>query len=329
MDHSPARILRGRRAFADAFTGIGSALVLLALGCGGGAERANQVVNIDGSSTVFLISAAVAETFHEEDPSIKVVVGQSGTGGGMKKFSAGEIDICDASRKMKDSEAALCKEHGVDFLELQVAFDGLAVVVNPANDWCDSLTVEQLKTIWRKESEGSVEKWSDVNPDWPAEPFKLYGPGPDSGTFDYFTEVINGEEGSSRSDYSPSENDNALVTGVAGDKGALCYFGYGYYAENKDKLKLLAIDAGDGPVTPDPEKVRSGEYHPLSRPLYLYVKKSSLSRPSVARFLNFYLDQVAELAPKVGYVAVTDEIAKQSSEALATATKADVASDSK
>jgi phosphate transport system substrate-binding protein len=320
MALSPARTLRGPRTLVN----LAAATCLLALGCG-----RTEVVNIDGSSTVFLISGAVAEEFNAEDPSIKVVVGQSGTGGGMKKFAAGEIDICDASRKMKDAEAALCKEHGVEFLELQIAFDGLAVVVNPKNDWCDSLTVEQLKTIWRKESEGSVEKWSDVNPDWPAEAFKLYGPGPDSGTFDYFTEVINGEEGSSRSDYSPSENDNALVTGVAGDKGALCYFGYGYYAENKEKLKLLAIDAGEGPVKPDPEKVRSGEYHPLSRPLYLYVKKSSLSRPSVVSFLKFYLDHVAELAPKVGYVAVTDEIAKQSSEAFEAATKVETASESK
>jgi phosphate transport system substrate-binding protein len=320
MHHSPARILRGWRTLAN----LGAAACLLALGCG-----RTEVVNIDGSSTVFLISGAVAEKFNAEDPSIKVVVGQSGTGGGMKKFAAGEIDVCDASRKIKDAEAELCKEHGVEFIELQVAFDGLAVVVNPGNDWCESLTVEQLKTIWRKESENSVEKWSDVNPDWPDEPFKLYGPGPDSGTFDYFTEVINGEEGSSRSDYSPSENDNALVTGVAGDKGALCYFGYGYYAENKEKLKLLAIDAGDGPVTPDPEKVRSGEYHPLSRPLYLYVKKASLSRPSVVSFLKFYLDHVAELAPEVGYVAVTDEIAKQSRETLDAAIPGGASSESK
>jgi phosphate transport system substrate-binding protein len=313
MDLSPARTLRGRRKLAQ----LGAAACLLALGCG-----RTEVVSIDGSSTVFLISGAVAEKFHEKDPSINVVVGQSGTGGGMKKFAAGEIDICDASRKIKDAEAALCKEHGVEFVELQVAFDGLAVIVNPKNDWCDSLTVEQLKTIWRKESEGAVEKWSDVNPDWPDEPFQLYGPGRDSGTFDYFTEVINGEEGSSRGDYQMSENDNSLVTGVAGDKGALGYFGYGYYAETKDKLKLVAIDGGDGPVTPDPDKVRSGEYHPLSRPLYLYVKKSALSRPAVVSFMNFYLENVGELAPKVGYVATPDEIAKQSRAALDAAVNA-------
>jgi len=314
----PARTLRGSRTLVR----LAAATCLLALGCG-----RTEVVGIDGSSTVFLISGAVAEEFNAEDPSIKVVVGQSGTGGGMKKFAAGEIDICDASRKIKDAEAELCKEHGVEYIELQIAFDGLAVVANPANDWCASLTVEQLKTIWRPESQGSVEKWSDVNSDWPQEAFKLYGPGPDSGTFDYFTEVINGKEASSRGDYQKSENDNSLVTGVSGDKGALGYFGYGYYAENKDKLKLIAIDAGEGPVKPDPEKVRSGEYHPLSRPLYIYVKKSSLSRPSMVRFLKFYLSHVADLAPKVGYVALTDEIAKQSNEIFDAAVKAAPASE--
>lgn len=296
---------------------LSAAALLLAIGCG-----QTDVISVDGSSTVYLISVAAAEKFHEVDPAINVVVGESGTGGGMKKFSAGEIDVCDASRKIKAEEAAACKAAGVDFLELQIAFDGLAVVVNPQNDWCDTLTTEQLKTIWRKESQDSVMKWSDVNPDWPDEPFKLYGPGPDSGTFDYFTAEINGAEGVCRQDYSPSENDNALVQGVAGDKGALGYFGYGYYAENKNKLKLLSIDGGDGPVLPDPDKVRDGTYHPLARPLYLYVRSSALKRPEVVKFLNYYLDHAGELAPAVGYVAVTDEIARQSREALDAAVKA-------
>jgi phosphate transport system substrate-binding protein len=289
--------------------------LLAAIGCAAGCGR-TEVVSLDGSSTVFLISAAAAEEFHKVDPAIKVVVGQSGTGGGFKKFAAGEIDVCDASRPIKAEEAEACKAANVDYVELEVAYDGLAVLVNPQNDWCDSLTVEQLKTIWRAESEGEVMRWSDVNPDWPDEPLKLYGPGHDSGTFDYFTEVINGEEGNCRQDVSFSENDNALVTGVAGDKGSLGYFGYGYYAENTDKLKLLSVDAGDGPVKPDPEKVRDGTYRPLSRPLFIYVRKSALERPEVAKFLTFYLENAAKLAPRVGYVALSDADALKSREAF-------------
>jgi phosphate transport system substrate-binding protein len=290
-----------------------AAAMVLAAGCG-----QTDAVSVDGSSTVFLLSSAVVETLNDADPSIKAVVGKSGTGGGFKKFAAGEIDVCDASREVKAEEAAACKAAGIEFVELQIAFDGLAVVVNPQNSWCESLTTEQLKLIWREESGGSIMTWRDVNPDWPDEPLKLYGPGHDSGTFDYFTEVINGKEGSCRSDYSPSEDDNALVQGVAGDKGALGYFGYGYYEQNTDKLKLLSIDAGDGPKTPDPEKVRSGEY-PLARPLYIYVSVASLARPAVAKFVDYYLAHAEELAPKVGYVAVTDEIAEKSKAALAAA----------
>ena len=289
-----------------------SALVLvLAIGCG-----QTEVVTVDGSSTVFLISAAMVEQFNAVDPSVNVVVGKSGTGGGMKKFSAGEIDVCDASRPIKPVEAEACKAAGIDYVELEIAFDGLAVVANPKNDWCDSLTVEQLKTIWRKEATGAIMKWSDVNPDWPDEPFKLYGPGDDSGTFDYFTEVINGEEKNSRSDYSPSEDDNALVTGVAGDKGGLGYFGYAYYDHNRDKLKLLGVDSGDGPVKPTPDKVRDGSYKPLSRPLFIYVRKSCLERPAAAAFLKFYLENVHSVAEKVGYDPVTDEIAQRTRDAF-------------
>ena len=281
---------------------LGAALLLLAPGCG-----KTKVVTADGSSTVFLMTSALAGEYQKTSPKISVVVSQAGTGGGFKKFAAGEIDICDASRPITDAEAKACKQAGIEYVELQVAYDGLAVVVNPANDWCDSLTVEQLKTIWRKESEDSVMRWSDVNPEWPDEEFKLYGPGPDSGTFDYFTEVINGKARSSREDYDASENDNALVTGVAGDKGALCYFGYGYYAENKDKLKLLAIDSGDGPIKPSPESVRDGSYKPLARPLYIYVRKSALGDPGVVDFVHYYLKHAGEVAPQVGYVALTDD----------------------
>jgi phosphate transport system substrate-binding protein len=276
---------------------------LFAAGCG----RTN-VITLDGSSTVFLISAAVAEEFNEAHPTVKAVVSESGTGGGFKKFAAGELDVCDASRPITDAEAKACRAAGIEYVRFQVAYDGLAVVVNPQNDWCDRLTTEQLKTIWRKEAEGSIESWSDVNPDWPEEKLKLYGPGHDSGTYDYFNEAINGKASNCRTDYQPSENDNALVMGVAGDRGALGYFGLGYYQENKDKLKLLAVDGGNGPQKPTLETVRSGKYKPLARPLYIYVRTSSLANPGVAEFLKFYLASADKLSPQVGYMPLTAEI---------------------
>lgn len=289
--------------------GLSVMSALLTIGCG----RTN-VVSIDGSSTVFLLSAAVAEEFNEVSSDVKVVVSQAGTGGGFKKFSAGEIHICDASRPITAAEAAACEKNGIEYMKLEVAFDGLAVLVNPANDWCDSITTEQLKTIWRAEAANSVMKWSDVNPDWPPIDLKLYGPGTDSGTYDYFTEVINGEAKSSRQDYSPSENDNALVMGVAGDKGSLGYFGLGYYSENKDKLKLLAVDSGSGPIEPTTETVRDGTYNPLARPLYLYVRKDALENPGVVKFVEFYLEKMNDLSPRIGYIAVTDEMLAQNRE---------------
>jgi phosphate transport system substrate-binding protein len=289
-------------------------VLVLATGCG----RTN-VVSVDGSSTVFLLSSAIAEEFNEVNPDVKVVVSQAGTGGGFKKFAAGEIHICDASRPITEAEAAACEKNGIDFIKLEVAFDGLAVVVNSENDWCDSITTEQLKTIWRPEAAQSVTKWSDVNPDWPEVELELYGPGTDSGTYDYFTEVINGEAKSSRQDYSPSESDNALVQGVAGDKGSLGYFGLGYYAENTDKLKLLAVDSGDGPVKPTAETVRDGTYEPLARPLYIYVRKDALENEGVVKYLNYYLERTSKVSPQVGYVPVTDEIMKTNLETLESA----------
>ena len=288
---------------------------LLALLVSSGCGRTN-VVSIDGSSTVFLLSAAIAEKFNEVNPDVKVVVSQAGTGGGFKKFAAGEIHICDASRPITEAEAAVCEKNGIEFIKLEVAFDGLAVVVHSDNDWCDSITTEQLKTIWRAEAAASVMKWSDVNPDWPDVELELYGPGTDSGTYDYFTEVINGEAKSSRQDYSPSESDNALVQGVAGDKGSLGYFGLGYYAANTGKLKLLPVDSGNGPVTPTAETVRDGTYNPLARPLYVYVRKDALENPGVVKYLRYYLDETNKVSPQVGYVPVTDEIMKQNVETL-------------
>jgi phosphate transport system substrate-binding protein len=292
-------------------------LALLTTGCGGdGASPESESIRVDGSSTVFPISMAVAEEFRTDHPNVKVPVRASGTGGGMKQFSVGDIDICNASREMTESEQEICDKNKIEYVALKVAFDGLAVVVNPANDWCDCITVEQLKSIWRPESDGTITKWSDVNPDWPDEELKLYGPGTDSGTFDYFTEVICGEARSSRADYTASENDNALVRGVVADKGALGYFGIAYYSENKDELKLLAVDSGEGCIVPSEATVRDGTYEPLARPLLIYVNKKSLERPEVAEFVKFYMANAAKQSAEVGYVPVTDEVAAENQKLL-------------
>lgn len=305
-------------------TVLGIALMLSLVGCSKSADNQDGLsgsVVIDGSSTVFPISMAVSEEFSRVERDVKAPVSQSGTSGGFKQFALGEIDICDASRPIKQVEIDKCKEAGIDYIELTVAFDGLAVVVNPQNDWADCVTVEQLKAMWSPEANETVMKWSDVNPDWPDEPLKLFGAGTDSGTFDYFTEVICGAEGASRSDYQPSENDNTLVSGVAAEKGGLAYFGYAYYAENKDKLKLLAVDSGEGCVAPNEASVRDGSYKPLSRPLFIYVRKDSLKRPEVVAFVKFYLQNAAQLSTEVGYVPVSDEVAKQNEEILSAALK--------
>ena len=289
---------------------LGLSLTLFA-GCG----QAPQEIQIDGSSTVFPVSEAVAEEFQKANSNIRVTVGRSGTGGGMKKFIAGEIDICDASRVIKDSEKKSCEEQGVDYVQLSVAFDGIAVVVNKENDWCDNLTVDQLNQIWRPGN--PAKRWNEVNPEWPDEEIKLYGPGTDSGTFDYFTDAINGEEGACRTDFTPSEDDNVLVTGVAEDKNSIGYFGFAYYIENQDKLKLLGIQDGEGePVQPSMETVRSNEYKPLSRPLFIYVRKTSYERPDGKTFVDFYLDNAGEMAKEVGYVPVSDEVAAANRSAL-------------
>ncbi|UCC47854.1 MAG: PstS family phosphate ABC transporter substrate-binding protein [Gemmatimonadota bacterium] len=284
------------------------ALVAALAACGGGESRIESeaaltgTVRIDGSSTVFPVSEAVAEEFQIENRAVRVTVGISGTGGGFKKFCAGETDISDASRPIKDSEMEMCAANGIEPIELTVAYDGLAVMVNPQNDFASCMTVDELKRIWEPGSR--VSTWRDVRPEWPAEEIVLYGPGTDSGTFDYFTEAIVGEEDFSRPDFTASEDDNVLVQGIAGDKYALGYFGYAYYAENTDKLKLVGIDAGEGCVTPNPESVQSGEYQPLSRPLYVYVSKSALERPEVTAFVRYYLSSASELVPQVGYVAL-------------------------
>jgi phosphate transport system substrate-binding protein len=281
----------------------------------------SATVRADGSSTVYPITEAVAEEFRNEHPNVRAVIGFSGTGGGFKKLAAGEIDICDASRTIKEEERAACESHGIKYVALEIAFDGLSVVVNPENDWCECLTVEQLKAIWQPES--AINKWSDLKPDWPEEKIELFGPGTDSGTFDYFTEAIVGTAKSSRADYTPSEDDNMLVTGVEGSKYALGYFGYAYYKENKDRLKLLGVDPGDGKcVQPSMETVRSNTYKPLSRPLFIYVNQASLEKPEIVEFVRYYLDTVSQLVEQVGYVPLSDDVLSKSKQTFDTAVAA-------
>src|SRR4030043_420143 len=249
-----------------------------------------KTIKIDGSSTVYPITEAVAEEFQKmKKGAVKVTVGISGTGGGFKKFSRGEIDISDASRPIVKKEMDACKEAGIEYIELPVAYDGLAVMVNPKNNWVTSMTVADLKKIWEPAAERKITKWNHVNPAWPDVPLKLYGPGVDSGTFDYFTEAIVGKSRSSRGDFTASEDDNVLVQGIASDRGGLGFFGYAYYAENPDKLKLVGIDAGKGAVLPSLQTVMDGTYAPLSRPIFIYFNKKSMERPEVKEFVEFYL----------------------------------------
>ena len=271
-------------------------------------------VAVDGSSTVYPIMEAVAEEFRSVHPDIRVTVGIAGTGGGFKKFAAGEIDVCDASRPIRETERQACASRAIEYLELKIAYDGLSVVVNPQNNWADCLTVERLKELWRPGS--SVRKWSDLDRRWPDAVIKLYGPGTDSGTFDYFTAVICGQEKASRSDYTASEDDNVLLTGIAADKYGLGYVGYAYYAENQARLKLLGVDDGTGGVKPSAETVRNGEYQPLTRPLFIYVKRSSLARPEVAAVVRFTLANSEQLVTEVKYVPVPPDEARHNVQKL-------------
>ena len=270
------------------------------------AERLRGTVSIDGSSTVFPISEAVAEEFLAVQPRVRVTVGVSGTGGGFKKFLAGEIDINDASRPIKMKEVKQASASGIGFIELPIAYDGLSVVVNTKNDWVDHLTITELNKIWQPGS--SVKRWSDVRDGWPEKEIQLYGPGTDSGTFDYFTETINGKSGASRPDYTANEDDNALVRGISGDEGSLGYFGYAYYAANKDKLRVVAIDGGKGPVAPTEMTINNGTYAPLSRPVFIYVRPDALDRKEVRAFVDFYIESAPMLATEVGYIPLPDSV---------------------
>ena len=282
------------------------------------ASAQSTVVKIDGSSTVFPITEAVAEEFQRENKDTKVTVGISGTGGGFKKFVRGEIDIADASRPISEKEMADAKAAGIEYVELPIAFDALTVMVNPKNDWIEELKVEELKKIWSPEAQQKITKWNQVNSSWPDAPLTLYGAGSDSGTFDYFTEAINGKAKSSRGDYTASEDDNVLVQGIGNDKNALGYFGYAYYAENQDKLKAVPIVNKQGKaVAPSPETVKDGSYNPLSRPIFIYVNKKSLEKPEVKQFVEFYLKNAPELVAEVKYVALPQPAYESASKRLA------------
>lgn len=278
------------------------------ISCGSGDGTSGQV-QIDGSSTVYPITEAIAEEFRSEAPDVRVSVGVSGTGGGFKKILRGETDINNASREIKPSEAALAEENGIEYLQLSVAYDGLAVVVNPGNDWVDHFTVEELNKIWSPKSQNEITHWNQIRDEWPNEELHLYGPGVASGTYDYFTEVIVGESGSSRGDFTASEDDNVLVQGVATDRYALGFFGLAYYEENQERLRLVAVDDGDGtPVRPNLQTVADNTYKPLSRPLFIYVTEESAQKESVQRFVEFYLDTAPEIAREIGYVPMPDSV---------------------
>lgn len=297
------------RTAALAATAITTALVLAA--CGGGSSsdsggsNLSGAVRIDGSSTVYPLSALAAEDFMAANPGVQVTVGSSGTGGGFEKFCRGETDANDASRSIKEEEAAACEAAGIEYAELQVAVDALTVVVNKENTWATCLTVEELAAIWAPGS--TVNNWNQVRADFPDVPLQLFGAGTDSGTFDYFTDAINGEEGASRTDYTPTEDDNVTVQGVSGSQGGLGYFGFTYFEENADKLTAVQIDSGAGCVAPSVETAQDGTYTPLSRPLFIYPSKQALAKPEVKAFFDFYVANDATIAADALFIPLNEE----------------------
>ncbi len=282
-------------------------LAMALVACGGGEKSSDKTgltgnVKVDGSSTVYPITEAVAEEFRAVEPGVDVTVGVSGTGGGFKKFMRGEIDINDASRPIKNKEADACAEIGIDFVELSVAYDGLAVLVNPENDWVDHFTVEELEKIWNPDAQEKIMYWDQVREGWPREELRLFGPGTASGTYDYFAEAICGKKVGTRGDYTASEDDHVLVQGIASDKSALGFFGLAYYEENKDKLRLVGVDNGNGVVVPTMETVSNGTYAPLSRPIFIYVSSKAAEKKEVNTFVDFYLESAPSLVSEVGYI---------------------------
>lgn len=301
-----------RRRVAPAAVVCAASLVLAACGGqqGGGGEDGSisGPIRVDGSSTVAPLSTAAAELFSEENPSVSPTVATSGTGGGFEQFCGGRTDISNASRPIGDDEIAACEQAGIEFAEVRVANDALSVVVNPENDWADCLTVEQLSTMWSPASEGQVTNWNQVDPSFPDAPLQLFGPGTDSGTFDYFTEVINGEEGASRADYQSSEDDNVLVQGVTGSQNATGYFGLSYVEENPDGLKPVAVDGGEGCVEPSAETALDETYVPLTRPLFIYVARDSYAeKPQVKSFIDFYVENIDSISEAADVITLSDE----------------------
>jgi phosphate transport system substrate-binding protein len=300
------------------------AVAALALAsCGGGSSSSSDLTGnilIDGSSTVAPLMTLLAEDFQDENSGVRVTVGTSGTGGGFEKFCAGETDIANASREIKESEIEACKANGIEFLEVIIANDALSVVVNNDNTWAKCLTVDQLQTMWGPEAEGKVSNWNQIDASFPNQSLNLFGAGTDSGTFDYFTKEINGEEGSSRTDYNPSEDDNVTVKGVEGDKGALGYFGFSYLEENITKVKALEVDGGKGCVAPSLENVQNGTYTPLSRPLYVYVSLKGAQREEVKAFFEFVGENLDSLTEEALFIPLNNDqkaIEKKNLEAIA------------
>ena len=285
-----------------------SLTALFLISCGGGSETETSTdllsgdVKIDGSSTVYPITEAVAEEFRAVQPNVKVTVGVSGTGGGFKKFSRGETSISNASRPIKDSEATACNDNNISYVGLSVAYDGLAVLINPENTWVDYFTVEELQKIWNPDAQGKIMYWNQIREEWPNEELRLFGPGTASGTYDYFAEAICGKKVGTRGDYTASEDDHVLVQGIAGDKYGLGFFGLAYYEENKDKLKLVGVDNGNGAVSPSIETVSNGTYAPLSRPIFIYANNTAKDREEVKEFVEFYLNNAGDLVEDVGYI---------------------------
>ena len=326
------QLLTGRANRAWWLTAMLAAFSVIAVACGSDADPTaaptqpgaapttppaslSGTIQIDGSSTVFPVTQAVAEEFRAAgNNGVQVVVAVSGTGGGFKRFVTGDTAISNASRPMKDSEAELAAENGVEYIELRVALDGLSVLVNKNNDFVTCLTVDELNKIWNPDS--TLDNWNQVRDSFPDQKLSLYGPGTDSGTFDYFTDEINGEEGASRADFTPSEDDNVLVLGISGDRNSLGYFGYAYYVENTDRLNLVAVDNGAGCVEPTPATINDGSYAPLARPIFIYVNKAELERPEVKAFVEFYMNNAGELAAEVGYVALPDSIYQENLAAI-------------
>ena len=285
---------------------------VLIISCAGNSEKAIKTdqlegsIKIDGSSTVYPITEAIAEEFRDVEPKVKVTIGVSGTGGGFKKFGRSEIAIANASRSIKDQEAKNCDENNIPYLELSVAYDGLAVLVNPENTWVDFLTVDELNMIWNPTAQNTIMYWDQVREGWPHEELHLFGPGTASGTYDYFSEAICGKKVGTRGDYTASEDDHILVQGIATDKNGLGFFGLAYYEENKEKLKLVGVDNGKGIIIPTMETVSNGTYAPLSRPIFIYVNDAAKKRKEVKEFVSFYLNNAASIVKDVGYIPLTN-----------------------